>query len=171
VDVVPRDGFTVVGGPEVNPDSVTLTGARRLLAGIDEWYTEARSFERRINSVSTTLPLSDSLGGIVRLGVSEAAVTVDVEQVADNTYRDISVRIEHNIDSTKIILLPPTVNLTVRGGINEMANISADSFSVTGDYRSLVRSRSNYFRPTVGIPANLTLLRVTPDSIEYIIRK
>ncbi len=171
VDVRPRDGFMTVGTPQVTPDSVTLTGARRLLREIDVWETQPREFKRAINTIHVTLPLSDTLSGIVQVGARQARVRVDVEQVADNTYHDVPVSVEGNTDSVNVLLLPPTVNITVRGGINEMANVTPDSFNVTVDFRRIYRSGRVFFRPTVEAPAQLQVISLTPDSVECIIRK
>ncbi len=171
IDVIPREGFTVVSDPAVDPDSVTITGARRLLSRIEVWYTQRREFKKTINGIDATIPLSDTLTGIVTVNAREANVRVSVEQVADNIYRNIPVKITDNTDSTKIILLPPTVDVTVRGGINEMADVNSDSFSVTADYNRLIHSTSAYFQPTVEAPAQLQVIDVKPDSIEFIIRK
>ncbi len=171
IDILPRDGFMIVGPPTVDPDSVTVTGARRLLNGIHGWTTQLRKFEKIINEVNTTIPLSDTLSGIVSVDAREADVRVDVEQVADNTYKGIPVSVIDNFDSTRIILLPPTVDVTVRGGINDMADVTPDSFNVHINFHRLTRSGSNYFRPTVVAPAQLQVISVKPDSIEFIIRK
>jgi YbbR domain-containing protein len=171
IDVMPRQGFMIVGPPVADPDSVTITGARKLLRGIESWDTQPRKFEKIINEVSTTIPLSDTLAGIVTVDAREANVRVDVEQVADNTYRNIPVNVIDNFDSTEVLLLPPTVDVTVRGGINEMANITSDSFYVTVNFHSLSHSSSNSFRPAVKAPAQMQVIAVKPDSIEFIIRK
>ncbi len=171
VDVQPREGFMVVGAPRVTPDSVTITGARRLLREIETWETQPREFKRVINTISATIPLSDTLPGIVQVAAREARVRVDVEQVADNTYHDVPIRIEGNADSANVLLLPPAVDITVRGGINEMANVTVDSFKVTVNYRRIHRSGNVFFRPTVEAPAQLQVISLTPDSIECIIRK
>ncbi len=171
INVNPREGFMIVGSPEVTPDTVTITGARSLLRNIREWETRPRQFEKVINSISTTIPLSDTLARIVKVSAREAKVSVDVEQVADNTYRNIPIRIEDNRDSANILLLPPTVNVTVRGGINDMASVTPDSFVVSVSMKRLIRSGSIFFHPTVKAPRQLQVISVQPDSIEFIIRK
>lgn len=171
IDVDPREGFMMVGSPKVTPDSVALTGARKLLNGIDAWYTQPRDFKKVINGISATIPLSDTLGGIVDVGASEANVKVDVEQIADNTYHNIQIEIVDNPDSANILLLPPTVDVTVRGGINDMADVTSDSFKVTVNYHRLINSTSTYFRPDIEAPAALQVIAVKPDSIQFIIRK
>ncbi len=171
LDVTPREGFTIVGSPSVDPDSVTVTGARRLLNRIVAWQTRPRKFNRVINQINATLALSDTLSGIVSVDARDVKVRVDVEQVADNTYKDVPVTVANNFDSTRILLLPPAVDIIVRGGINEMADLTSDSFKVTVDYQQLIHSPSSYIAPTIESPEELTVIGVKPDSIEFIIRK
>ncbi len=171
IDVMPREGFMIVGKPKVRPDSVTITGARSLVDRMRYWETQPRKFKKVINAINATIPLSDTLSGIVRVAAREANVRVDVEQVADNTYSNIPVKITDNSDSADILLLPPTVSVTVRGGINEMADVTPDSFSAAVNYRLLVRARSPFFRPSIRAPRQLQIIGVSPDSIEFIIRK
>ncbi len=58
VDVVPHDGFIVRGKPVIQPDSVTISGAKRVVDGIDFWPTELKRFRNVINSVDTRVLLS-----------------------------------------------------------------------------------------------------------------
>lgn len=171
IEVQPRKGFIVVGPPEVSPDSVTITGAARLVGRMDTWYTERKVFKRAMNSITTTLPLSDTLAGIVALGAKTVNVGVNVQQIAENTYKDIPIRIVNNTDSTDIILLPPTVDVTLRGGINTMSEIATDSLSVTINYNQLIHSRVPHVKPVVKAPAALQVISIDPDSVEFVIRK
>ncbi len=171
IEVEPRKGFIVVGPPEVSPDSVTVTGAARLVSRLDAWYTQRKPFKRVMNSINTTIPLSDTLGGIVTLGAKVVNVGVNVQQVAENTYKDIPIRIVNNTDSSDVILLPPTVDVTLRGGINIMSEIAADSLSVTVNYNQLIHARFPSVKPVVKAPSMLQVISVDPDSVEFVIRK
>ncbi|MFZ1081056.1 MAG: hypothetical protein WAO19_03935 [Candidatus Kryptoniota bacterium] len=171
IGVAPRSGFTVVGQPEITPDSITISGARSVVNKINSWQTEPKKFRNVINEIDTKLPLSDSLSGLVKLSTQEANVKIDVEQIAENTYKNIPIHILNNKDSTKILLLPPAIDLTIRGGINTMSDLTPDSFGVTVDYNDLANSASSHIRPNVELPATLQLITIQPDSIEFVIRK
>ncbi len=171
IGVIPRNGFLAVGQPEITPDSITISGARSMLNKINSWQTEPKKFRNVINGIDTKLSLYDSLNGLVQLSAQEVNIKIDIEQIAENTYRNIPVRILNNKDSTKILLLPPAIDLTIRGGINTMSDLTPDSFGVTVDYNDLANSTSSHIRPNVELPATLQLITIQPDSVEFVIRK
>ncbi|MGO9480398.1 MAG: YbbR-like domain-containing protein [Candidatus Kryptoniota bacterium] len=171
VEVSPRSGFMAVGLPEVDPDSITISGARNLLNKIDSWQTEPKKFNNVINAINTKLLLPDSLNGLVQLSTREVNVNIDIQQIAENTYMNIPVRILNNKDSSKVLLLPPAVDLTIRGGINAMSDLTPDSFRVTVDFNDLANSISSHIQPNVELPATFQLIAMRPDSVEFVIRK
>jgi len=169
--VEPREGFTIVGEPELSPDSVQISGAKKLVETINSWPTQTKKYKKVMNGIDVTLPLSDTLKGIVALNTTTVNVKIDIEQIADNTYSNIPVTILNNLDSASVLLLPPTVNVTVRGGINTMTDMTPDSFRVTVDYNELLHSSSSYTRPNVVTPLDLQIISIQPDSVEFVIRK
>ncbi len=171
VAIQPRKGFMIVGAPVLRPDSVTVSGALRLLVNLDSWYTQERQFKNAMNEIDMTLPLSDTLAGITRLGARSVRFSADVEQIAEDTYKNIPIRVVNNVDSVKVLLLPPTVDVTLRGGLQIMAQVTSDSISALADYLQLVRSASGYFSPNVRIPDDLQVISIQPDSVQFVIRK
>jgi len=171
IEIVPRNGFTMVGEAQIVPDSVTISGARSILAKLNLWETTPRKFRNVINDIDKNVFLSDTLNGLVHLDTREVNLKIDIEQIAENTYRNIPVRILNDNDSSKVLLLPPAVDVTVRGGINTMSDLTPDSFSLTVDYNDLVNLNSSHVRPDVEMPASLQLISIQPDSIEFVIRK
>ncbi len=171
VEVIPRDGFMIGGEPLLDPDSVTISGARRLVDRIECWFTEPKKFKNIIDSVDTKVPLSDSLSGLVHLDAGQAEVKIDVEQIAENTYKNIPIKIFGNKDSLQILLLPPTVDVTIRGGINMMSEITSDSLGASLDYTNLANSLSSYMEPRIMAPTEFQVIAVHPDSVEFVLRK
>ncbi|MCL4539623.1 MAG: hypothetical protein M1378_08520 [Bacteroidetes bacterium] len=171
IDVEPRSGFMIVGNPVVSPDSVTVTGASNLVRDLDGWYTQRRRFRRVMKAIDATMPLSDTLAGLITLETRNVDVSVNVQQIAEDTYKDVPVRILNNTDSINILLLPPTVDVTLRGGLTTISETPADSVKVTVDYNDLIHSSSSHIGPEVHVPPTLQVISMTPDSIEFVIRK
>jgi YbbR domain-containing protein len=171
IEVIPRNGFIEVGEPEIVPDSVTLTGAKSVLSKIDLWRTKPKRFRNVINEIHTKLQLSDTLSEIVQLSEREASVKITIEQLTENTYKDLPIHVINNKDSAKVLLLPPTIDVTVRGGINTISDLTPDSFKVTVDYNNLVNSNSSHVHPNVQFPMTVQLIAIDPDSVEFVIRK
>ncbi len=168
---IPRDGFMVARAVSVYPDSVTISGAGKLLEGVDFWFTNPKDYKNVINSIETKVPLVDSLRGLVSLNVNQVVVNIDIEQVTENTYKNIPITIKSIPDSAGILLLPPTVDVTIRGGINMIADLTADSLKATVSYRDLMSSGSPRLRPRVTVPSGFEVIAVQPDSVEFVIRK
>ena len=171
VEAIPRDGFMTGGDQTILPDSVTISGAKKLLDGINYWFTEPKRFKNVFNAIDTKVSLADSLEGLVKLDAARAEVKIDVEQITENTYTDIPVKILNNTDSVQILVLPPTVDVTVRGGINMISNLTADSIRATLDYNNLVASTTSHVDPYVNVPPGFQIIAVHPDSLEFVIRK
>lgn len=171
VDVQPKQNFTIVGNLRVAPDSVYITGARRLIDRINSWYTAPKRYRNAAEDIDATLRLSDSLIGVVKVSDQSVELRVDVEQITDNTFRSIPISVLNNRDSVNILLLPPMVDVTVRGGIDLMSEMTADSFGASIDYDDLTRSLSSRFQPAMRVPAGLQLIAVQPDTIEFVIKK
>lgn len=168
---IPRDGFMVAREASVEPDSVTISGASKLLDGIDFWFTRPKEYKNVISSIDTRVPLVDSLSGLVTPDVSQAEVKIDIEQVTENTYKNIPITITSNPDSASILFLPPTVNVTIRGGIDMIADLTADSLKAIVSYRNLLASGSSWIEPHVTVPSGFEVIAVQPDSIEFVLRK
>jgi len=171
VTIQPRDNYAVVGPVRVSPDSVWITGARRLLSRMESWYTERKSFSGTSDDIDITLALSDTLARVVHVGSQSVEFQADIQQLTDNTFKNVPITVINDRDSVKVLLLPPTVDVTVRGGIGLMSDLTADSFKATVDYEFLSRSTSSRFLPTMKLPALLKLISVQPDSIEFVIKK
>jgi YbbR domain-containing protein len=171
IDVAPREGFIVEGEPTIDPDSVTISGARKLIGGINFWPTEPREFKNVINSIETKIPLVDSPGELINLDATQVIVRIEIEQIAENTYKNIPIRVLNNRDSVQVLLLPPTLDVTIRGGINMISDITSDSLSATIDYTKLVDALSSHIEPDVKAPPSFQVIAIHPDSIEFVIRK
>jgi YbbR domain-containing protein len=161
----------VRGEPIIQPDSVAISGAKRVVDGIYSWPTEPKKFKNVTNSVDTKVLLSDSLARLIKLDAAQAEVKIDIEQITENTYKSIPVKILNNRDSAQILLLPPTVDVTIRGGINMMSDITADSLIVSLDYNNLIGSLSSRAEPDVKVPPEFQVIGVHPDTLEFVIRK
>lgn len=171
IEVIPRKGFMIVGEPQITPDSITISGAQKLLDGINAWYTESRRFKNVMNEVDMRLSLSDSLKGLIKLEMQQVKLKIDIEQIAENTYKNVQVKVLNNSDSVQVLLLPPTVDVTVRGGINAMSEMTSDSLRATVNYKALVYSTSSYIHPNIEMPPTMRAIAIQPDSIEFVIRK
>lgn len=166
-----RQDFGLAGPISVLPDSVELFGADKVLRGIDSWPTEPRRYEDLSNPVVDELALADSLPGIVRFKSEPVKVFIPVEQLADVLYEGIAVSVTDAPRDRHILLANPFVGIHVRGGVNRLATLEAQDFTVTISYGTLAQDTTGAVTPDVHLPDGVTLLRVTPPRIRYTVRQ
>ena len=98
--------------PRLEPDSVLVTGAQSLLGGLADWPTEllvARDLEE---SLTQTVALSDTFGGLLTPAVRQTIVTLDVGEFT----------VGQRALAVEVVNLPPSV-----AGVRfEPAQVSAE---------------------------------------------
>lgn len=171
VVIEPRRGFMTVGSQQIIPDSVEISGARRLINSIQSWPTEFRLIKNVDRTREIKVPLLDSLHNIMSFSTDEVKVITDVQQIVENQYTGIPVKIIGLTDSSQIMLLPPVIAVTLRGGIKTIADLTNDSISAFVDYSVLKKLRTDKFVPDIIAPQNTQVIKVEPDSVEFIFRK
>ncbi len=166
-----KEGFGLVRGVQVTPDSVLLRGSERVLRGIRSWPIEDRSYDDLTIPVAEDIPLFDSLHGVISFNVDKATVYIPTEQLADMFFNDVPISIRGKHDGGEVLLARKTMDIAVRGGVNVLSGVSIDDFKIIIDYDDLVADTSGSIIPTIHLPAGLQLLKVDPAEIRYTLRK
>jgi YbbR domain-containing protein len=166
-----REGYGVVGDIISVPDTISLTGARSLLDRIDRWQTQLRSFTSLKSDLHVRVPVSDTLA----YGVTPFPLTVDlqadVQQIAEKSLYSIPVEVDQVPGNRVVVLIPPKIDIIVRGGIQQIAAMDAKDFSAYIDYRSILLDTTGSIQPVVVLPKNLRIVRQDPERLQYVVRK
>lgn len=159
--------------PVIRPDSVRVTGARSLLAGLASWPTEPVDLGALRRTRVATVTLRDTLDGLVNRSIDRATVTFEVEQFTEGE-RMLEVRVR-NVppDVTAVRLLPARVRATylvpVAADYYERARTSPDFYAEV-DYLEIVRDTTTGTVPArARVPAGLPVrqVRLSPQRLEY----
>jgi hypothetical protein len=171
ITLVFREGYGQVGDVTLAPDSVIVSGARTIVRTLRSWPTAPRIFTDVRQSLDATLPLADTLSGILTFTPDEVQCRVEVQQFAEKTFSGIPVElvsIPHNRD---VLLSAPTVDLVVRGGVQQLGNILPTDVRAVVEYRVILADTSGIIEPEVIVPKGIQVVRKTPDRLQYVIRK
>lgn len=159
--------------PVIRPDSVRVTGARSLLAGLASWPTEPIDLGALRRTRVATVTLRDTLDGLVNRSIDRATVTFEVEQFTEGT-RMLEVRVR-NVppDVTAVRLLPARVRATylvpVAADYYERAQTTPDFYAEV-DYLEIVRDTTiGAVSVRARVPAGLPVrqVRLSPPRLEY----
>lgn len=166
-----REEFGLSGPIRIEPDSVVIMGAEKVLRQISSWPTARQSYGRLSVSVMDDVFLADSLPGLVRFPREPVKVFIPVEQMADIAYRDVEVVVRDVPEGRQVLLERPTIDVYVRGGVSLLSQIRRDDFTATVDYSVLIEDSTDSIIPVVRIPVGLFFLKTEPSRIKYTIRQ
>ncbi|MGA9407814.1 MAG: CdaR family protein [Bacteroidota bacterium] len=166
-----RDGYGIVGDIKSIPDSITLTGAKSLLDKIDRWQTDPLQFSNLKSDVNTRAGLSDTMSFGVTPSPAAVSIQIDVQPIAEKSFKGIPVEVDQVPGNRVVVLIPPKIDIIVRGGIEEVAAVDQKDFSSYIDYKSILLDTTGFIQPVVTTPKNITIVRQVPEQLQYVVRK
>ena len=124
-----REGYGVVGDIESIPDSITLTGAKDLLDKIDRWQTDPLVFSGLKSDVNARVGVSDTMSFSITPSPAAVTVQIDVQPIAEKSFKGIPVEVNQVPGNRLVVLIPPKIDIIVRGGIEQVAAVEQKDFS------------------------------------------
>lgn len=165
-----RTGYGQVGETVVIPDSIIIGGATSLLATISGWPTTRTMFADLKSPLDAELLLADSASHYLRLSQQTVNVRIDVQQFAEKTITGLPVETHAVPQNKEVILIPPKIDLIVRGGVEQLSTLGNDRFSASVDYGVIVADSTGYTDALVVSPKGVQLVAKKPERMQFIIR-
>ena len=166
-----REGYSIIGDPVLTPDSVSITGSSYLVNKIKSIQTESKYFNNVNSDIAGIIKLKDTLSNIVKIDSSQISFYYKVELSAEKSFEDVAVNIVNIPEDKEVLLIPPKVNLSVRGGVEQLSQISMSDINVNVEFNLIESDTLGFIIPEVNIPEELNLLKIEPQKLQYIIKK
>jgi YbbR domain-containing protein len=171
INVILKEGYKIIGNPKIIPDSVKITGAKSILSEIKYIPTETKTFENINESISVVVRLSDTLSNLIRIEPQEVIIEYDVELSAEKSYEDLSI-VVYNVPSDKdVLLIPPKLKLSLRGGVEQLSQINPSEIIVGIEYIIIESDTLGFVTPVIELPINVDIINFEPQKFQYIIKK
>lgn len=162
-------GYGIAAPILIDPDSVSLFGSYNLLKNVEKVKTEQKIFSQIDSDIETENQLIKIKG--IRASASQVRISIDVQKIVDREFSEIVVDpIGVPLDRS-VVFLPSTVNITLRGGIEIMGALNADSLTASVDYSDVLQDTLGSVAPKILLPQNVELIKIIPERIRYIIKK
>jgi YbbR domain-containing protein len=171
LDVGFREGFNIIGPVTTVPESITVGGAQSVIAGFDHWKTKPLHLRDIRNPVKMNIELSDTLSGLVYLDQRYAMVSFDVQPTAEKSLNGIRLDVVGVPSNREVVLIPPRIDIVIRGGINQLATITPENFTATVQYRTILTDTSGSIVPVIEGPEEVRIVIRDPERFQYIIRR
>ena len=166
-----KDGYMVIGGVKISPDSVKITGASSIVMKIKFVQTENILFKDVNTNISKDVRLIDSLGNQVKVDPMVVNVSYKIELSAEKTFEDIEVNVYGVPIDKDVLIVPPKISISLRGGVEELSKLTAKDIKIGINFRQIESDEQGEVEPTIELSDLFTLLKVEPQRFQYIIKK
>ncbi len=162
-----RQGFVLASTPQSSVQEVEVRGTQNTVERIQEWSTQRLSVDDVHESVSMEVPVSDTLMSLVNVVPSTVRVQLNVQQSADLIVMDVPVTLATSQGSEYMEVRPSRIRVVVRGGVDDVAMISAKDLHA----EITERPQSGIVRPRVLAPQNVKVISTDPPFVRVTARK
>ena len=165
------EGYGLSGRPRIDPESVTVSGAVPVLRDLNAWYIATPLLSDLRSPVKTPIPLSDNTEYLVTLSPPVATLTLNVQPLAEKTLSGIPVSVHSVPPDREVLLIPPRIDVLVRGAIDRLAEIEPGECRVSVDFRTIEGDTVRTLVPRIDLPEGLIVIGRTPERLQFVIRQ
>jgi len=161
--------FFVKGDIIIEPDSVTITGPKKIIDTTSSVSTRKRKLTGLSETVKKNYPLSVNN----RFSISEkkVAITIPVEQFTEAGVT-VPVKIINTPDSIDIKIFPDEVSVKCLVAISDYKKINDMPFEIVLDIgKADLNSSEKLPVEIINVPPFVKSLRFTPESVDFLIER
>ncbi len=166
-----REGYGLVEKAVLQPESVTIRGAESVIRPIESWPTQPGSLEDLRSPVDSDVPLARSATHDISLSVGTVHLHLAVDAFAEKVLTGLHVDVISLPPTREVILIPPKVELVVRGGIKRLSTIEPIDFRIGIDYEEILTDTTGVVDMKIIAPDGVQVVRKRPERLQYVVRK
>lgn len=148
----------LIEDPTVEPDSITVSGAESIVAGLTDWPTDSLELTGVRDTVRTEVSLRDSLSGLVDRNTDRVTLTARAGKFAEET-REVTVEVTGVPPGQDLVTLQPTtIRIRYRVLFDKLfASRRSDEFFATISYSQIRSDTTGYVEPQIHVPSDLPI--------------
>jgi YbbR domain-containing protein len=166
-----HEGYGQVGPPTIVPESVTVGGAASVVETVNSWDVSKGELENLKTTFEGEVPLSDTSMYMLSLSPARVHVRINVQPFAEKTFSGVPVEILAAPPNREVILIPPKIDLIVRGGIDQLSSLATIDFRASVDYAATLSDSGGYLTPDIIPPPAVQVVARKPERLQYFVRK
>jgi hypothetical protein len=163
------DGYGLASPIKIYPDSIVVAGPQTILEKKSSIKTDLVSLSSLDKRMKIIADIKDVQG--IRTERNKVELTFDVQRIVEKSFKDIKVEITDIPDDRNIILIPNTIECSLRGGINILGKITPDQISASVKYSAIVYDTLGNIQPEVNLLENTQVVFIKPARLSYVIKK
>lgn len=167
-DLTFAEEFGLATPIKIYPDSVLVAGPSSVIdntSAIKTKLVKLSSLDTKLNIIAD---IEEPIG--FKLEQNKAELSFDVQRIVEKTFGNIKVNIEGMPRDRDVVLIPNTIDCSLRGGINILGKINPEQITAAIDYREIVYDTLGSVQPKIALPQNTQLVFIKPVRLNYIIK-
>ncbi|MCI0512265.1 hypothetical protein L0128_03540 [candidate division KSB1 bacterium] len=171
VEVVPIAGYTLVGEVTVTPESVWVTGPESGLKSLPALATQKLNLKNLKTSYSREIALD--LQGLDPIVVERRTVllSLDIQKLMEKTIFQIPLTVQNLPPGTRAMVIPPTLTLTLEGGVKLLTRLSEQEIHAYIDYARPMRSYEMGHPAIILTPPGVIYRDVKPQTFKLVLEQ
>jgi len=167
------DQYGMVGGHNLQPDSITVSGATSLIKNIRDWPTDSVTIEDVSSNISQVVKLKDP-GEVIDLSRNEVMFNAKVEQFTEGEIK-VNIETQNLPKGRSVSYSPSTVNVKFNIPIDEYTNLkNTNPFKAFVNYSQIQRDSTGFVAPQIQQVADTTEYHINirsfqPNRVAYFI--
>lgn len=170
LNVIPKEGYVIVGNPKIEPDSVKVYGASSVIMKLKSIPTVALTVENVSQKFSKVVSLKDTLTNLIQIEPKTVTISHNIELLAEKKLEGIDVVVKNLPLNKEVVIIPPKIDLIFRGGVNHLSRLRESDVSVSIDFNVLEKDSTGFITPDIKIPIDFDLIKYEPNQFQYIIK-
>ncbi len=168
-DINIKNGYKLVSKISLNPDSVKISGPQSLINSISSVSTEKIDYQNIDEKVNEQILLKPQK--YITYSKQFSNIKFDVQKLVDKTFKNIPLVVENVPNLRELELFPSSISVTLRGGLNNLGVMSADSIKATVNFNDAFLDSLGVIKPKIETPNYTTVTNVNPKTLKYIIKQ
>jgi hypothetical protein len=123
------------------------------------------------SGVNTRVAVSDTFAFGITPTPSFVSLQFDIQPTAEKSFKGIPVEVNQVPRNRVVVLIPPKVDIIIRGGVEQIAAAEQKDFSAYIDYKSILLDTTGSLQAVVTTPRNIKVVKQQPERLQYVVRK
>ncbi len=154
---------------KVFPDSVLVAGPKSIMDTLSFVKTNLLELTSLDSPTKVIAEIKEVRG--FQFERKSVELNLDVQRIVEKVFTDIKVVINDIPKDRHIVLIPNTLECSLRGGISILGKINSDQITASVFYSQIVYDTTGTIMPRLIIPENTQLVFTKPARLNYIIKK
>ena len=164
-----KKGFDIATQKKLSPDSIMISGAKKLVESIKKIETEKLELTNISKDVSTKVRLI--IPEKIKTKNKSALLEFKVDKFTEGKI-ELPISIINLPETKSINIFPKTVTLVYKVGLKNFNKIDANFFTVYCDYNEAQNNKLPYLVPKLKTKVAIaSSVRIVPNKIDFLIHK